>query len=179
MTTRPGLAAWDEALGAPETLPRAIRCEKTVVRQTPGARPPPVQPRSDDTRHHVGAGFGRRPSIIRGISANSRRGIATWASWNVTYRPCRTTLAPILTSLSRSVDRDYFTSVAGQRRNHPNARICDRCWLLSRHRCPAADPTLVYGYTTRSGSKGRWPLVGIERGDAPLSSSVGLKRLRR
>ncbi len=32
-----------------------------VIRQRPSARPSPVQPRSDDTRRHVGAGFGRRP----------------------------------------------------------------------------------------------------------------------
>ncbi len=36
-------------------------------------RPPPVQPRSDDTRRHVGAGFGREPSINRRISAIGRR----------------------------------------------------------------------------------------------------------
>ncbi len=33
---------------------------------------------------HVGAGFGRRPSISRRISPNSRRGIATSAIWKVT-----------------------------------------------------------------------------------------------
>ncbi len=37
----------------------------------------------------------------------------------------------------------------GYRRKHPNARICGRCWRRSRHRRPAADPTLVYGYTTQ------------------------------
>ena len=84
----------------------AFWCEKPVIRQTPSARPPPVQPRSDDTRRHVGAGFGRRPSIIRRISANSRRGIATSASWNVTYRPWLTTLAPILISFPRGVVND-------------------------------------------------------------------------
>ena len=38
---------------------------------------PPVRPyRGDDMGRHVGAGCGRRASISRRISANSRRGIA-------------------------------------------------------------------------------------------------------
>jgi hypothetical protein len=44
---------------------------------------------------HVGAGFGRSCSISRRISANSVLGTATSASWNVMYRPPRTTFAPI------------------------------------------------------------------------------------
>ena len=80
----------------------AIGCEKTVIRQSPRVRRPPVQAYcGDDTASHVGAVFGRRPSISCRISANNRRGIAISASWNVTYRPCRTTLAPILISFSR------------------------------------------------------------------------------
>ncbi len=80
----------------------------------PRARRLPVQPScSDDTGRHVGAGRGRRPSINLRISANSRRGIATSASWNVTYRPCRTTLAPILISFSRSVVRDQCSTASG------------------------------------------------------------------
>ena len=71
-------------------LPRprqsAIGCEKTAVRQVARARRPPVQPyRIDDIGRHVGAGFGRRPSISRRMSANSRREIATSAIWKVTY----------------------------------------------------------------------------------------------
>jgi hypothetical protein len=45
---------------------------------------------------HVGAGLGRSCSISPRISANSVLGTATSASWKVTYRPWRTTLAPIL-----------------------------------------------------------------------------------
>ena len=37
---------------------------------------------------------------------NSSLGTATSANWNVTYRPWFTTLAPILTSFSRSVVSD-------------------------------------------------------------------------
>ena len=56
------------------------------------AERPAVRPRSDDTRRHVGAVFGRRPEISCRISANNRREIATSENWNVTWRPCRTTL---------------------------------------------------------------------------------------
>ena len=72
----------------------------------PSARRLPVQPRSDDDGPYVGAGFGRRPSIRRGVATNSRRGIATSAGWNVTYRPCRTTLEAILIGYSRGVVGD-------------------------------------------------------------------------
>ena len=85
----------------------AIGCEKTAVRRMARARRPSVLPyRSDDIGRHVGAGFGRRPPISRRIAVNSRRGIATSASWNATHRPCRTILAPILISFSRSIVND-------------------------------------------------------------------------
>ncbi len=83
----PFIPVWRLGLGhAAHPSPRqdAFGCAIMVIRQWASARPPPVQPRSDDTRRHVGAGFGRRPSISRRISANNRRGIATSASWNVT-----------------------------------------------------------------------------------------------
>ncbi|MCH7693928.1 MAG: hypothetical protein IID50_10835 [Proteobacteria bacterium] len=70
-------------------------------RRAPGPRR--FNPAADDTRRHVGADFGRRASINHSISVNSRRGIATSASWNVTCRPWLTTLAPIFTSFSGSV----------------------------------------------------------------------------
>ena len=93
----------------------AIRCVKTVVRQVRRAQRPPVQPYcSDDTGCHVGAGFGRKPSISRRISAKSLRGIATSASWNVTYRPCRTTFASILISFLRSIVSDECSTSAGK-----------------------------------------------------------------
>ncbi len=98
----------------PSPRPRCIGCEKTVIRQTPRVRPPPVQACcGDDTRRHVGAGLGRRPSISCRIAANSRRGIATSASWNVMDRPCRATLAPILISFSRSVVSDQCATSLG------------------------------------------------------------------
>ncbi len=100
----------------------AIGREKTAVRQVARARRSPVQPyRSDDIGRHVGAGCGRRPSISRRIVANSRRGIATSASWNVTYRPCRTILAPILISFSRSVSDFRLGSPPDQRHRHPES----------------------------------------------------------
>ncbi len=83
----PFIPVWRLGLGhAAHPSPRqgTFGCAIMVIRQWASARPPPVQPRSDDTRRHVGAGFGRRPSISRRISANNRRGIATSASWNVT-----------------------------------------------------------------------------------------------
>ena len=84
-----------------------VGCEQTAVRQVARARRPPVQPYcSDDTGYHVGAGFGRKPSIVCGISADRRRGIVTSASWNVTDRVSLTTLAAIVTSLSRGVVSD-------------------------------------------------------------------------
>ncbi len=53
------------------------------------------------------------PSISRRISANNRRGLAISASWNVTYRPCWTTLAPILVSFSRSVVSGQCSTSSG------------------------------------------------------------------
>ena len=95
----------------------AIGYEKTAVRQVARARRPSVQPyRRDDIGRHVGAGRGRRPSTSRRIAANSRRGIATSASWNVTYRPCRTIFAPILTSFSRGVVSDQCSTFFGKAR---------------------------------------------------------------
>ncbi len=52
-------------------------------------------------RRHGGKGAGRKPSIRRSMLANRLLGIATSANWNLIYRPCRTTLAPILISLDR------------------------------------------------------------------------------
>ncbi len=90
----------------PRPRQEAIGCEKTVIRQTPRVQRPPVQAYcGDDTASHVGAAFGRRPSISRRISANNRRGIAISASWNVTYRPCRTTLREKLVKISAKVVR--------------------------------------------------------------------------
>ncbi len=65
----------------------------------------------------------------RRMSANRSLGMAISAIWNVTNRPYRTTLAPILISFSGSMGRDDLTSVVGYIRKCPNARICDRCWL--------------------------------------------------
>ena len=97
--------------GLPRPCQSAIGCEKTAVRQVARARRPPGQPdRIDDIGRHVGAGFGRRPSISRRMSANSRRGIATPAIWKVTHRPCRTTRAPILISFSRNVGNVWNAS---------------------------------------------------------------------
>ena len=55
---------------------------------------------------HGGKGAGCSPSIRRRISANRARAMATSASWNVTYRPWLTPMAPILTSFSRSAVGD-------------------------------------------------------------------------
>ena len=61
------------------------------------------------------AGDGRRRSSIRlKIFWNKLLGTATSANWNVTYRPWRTTLAPILTSFSRSVVSDQCSTLFGQ-----------------------------------------------------------------
>ena len=60
------------------------------------------------------AGLGRRSSIRLRIFRNNSLGTATSANWNVTYRPWRTTLAPILTSFSRSVVRDQCSTSFGK-----------------------------------------------------------------
>ncbi len=59
---------------------------------------------------YAGAGLRRNSSIRRRISRNRFRGTAISANWNVTYRPWRTTLAPILTSFSRSVVTDQCST---------------------------------------------------------------------
>ena len=56
--------------------------------------------------------------------------------------------AEILPSFSLDYASWQATEIISYRRKCPNARICDRYWLLSQHRRPAADPTLVYEYTT-------------------------------
>ncbi len=63
--------------------------------------------------HHGGKGAGRSPSMRRRIFRNSSLGTATSASWKVTYRPWLTTLAPILTSFSRSVVNDQCSTSFG------------------------------------------------------------------
>ena len=62
---------------------------------------------------YAGAGLRRRSSIRLRIFRNRSLGTATSANWNVTYRPCRTTFAPILTSFSRSVVNDQCCAVPG------------------------------------------------------------------
>src|SRR4051794_6578094 len=52
---------------------------------------------------HPGLGAARSRPIRTRIAANSARGTATSASWNVTTFAWRTTFAPILISFSRSV----------------------------------------------------------------------------
>ncbi len=70
-------------IGAPKTQPKprwqrrdgGSGSDETMTRQVPGARCPTVRPcSSDHTGHHIGTGFGRRPSISRRISASSRLG---------------------------------------------------------------------------------------------------------
>ena len=59
----------------PRSCQGAIGCEKkkTVARQLPSVQRPPVQSNCcNDSGRHVGAGFGRRSSISRRVSANSR-----------------------------------------------------------------------------------------------------------
>ena len=62
---------------------------------------------------HAGTGLRRRSSIRPKIFRNSSLGAATPANWNVTYRPWRTTLVPILTSYSRSVVIDQRAASSG------------------------------------------------------------------
>ena len=107
MTARPGLAARDGALAAAETLPKRNRVREDGGSARGEGTAPAGPDRIDDIGRHVGAGFGRRPSISRRMSANSRRGIATPAIRKVTHRPCRTTLAPILISFSRNVGNGH------------------------------------------------------------------------
>src|SRR5215213_10948956 len=67
----------------------------------------------DPCAAHASAGGARNRAISDRISANSRRGTATSASWNVTYRPWRMTLAPILISFSRRLVSDHLSTVLG------------------------------------------------------------------
>jgi len=80
----PFISVWRVGRGHvvhPSPSQGAIGCEKTAVRQVPRRRPLPVQPYcGDDTKRHVGAGLGRRPSISRKIAANRLLGIATSAT---------------------------------------------------------------------------------------------------
>ena len=69
----------------------------------PDAPLPSFYTRPWNSSTYTGAGLGRNSSIRRKISRNRFRGTATSVSWNVTYRPCLSTFAPIFTSLSRSV----------------------------------------------------------------------------
>ena len=56
----------------PRPCRSTIRCNKTVIRQTPRVQRPPVQAYCrDSTRRHVGAVLARWPSIDRRIAANS------------------------------------------------------------------------------------------------------------
>ncbi len=63
---------------------------------------------------YAGTGLRRRSSIRPKIFWNKLLGTATSANWNVTYRPWRTTLAPILTSFSRSVVSDQCSTSFGK-----------------------------------------------------------------
>jgi len=47
------------------------------------------------------------------MAANSCLGMATSASWKITYRKCRTTFAPVFTSFSRSVVSDQCRMLLG------------------------------------------------------------------
>ncbi len=62
---------------------------------------------------YAGTGLGRGSSIRLKIFRNRSLDTATSANWNVTYRPWRTTLTPILTSLSRSVVNDHICEKGG------------------------------------------------------------------
>ncbi len=59
---------------------------------------------------HGGKGAGRTQSIRCGIPSNRALWIATSASWNVIKRPWRTTLAPILMTLSRCAVSNQATT---------------------------------------------------------------------
>ncbi len=83
--------------------------------------PPVVLPRYGFPRPTPERGLARRSSIRRRISRNRLRGTGTSANWNVTYRPCRTTLARILISFSSKAVGDQCSTASG------NARV--RLWL--------------------------------------------------
>ncbi len=66
-----------------------------------------------DALRHAGFGGGVRRSAIKPRTcASSARDTATSASWRVMDRPCRTTLAPILTSFTQSVTNFRWGSKA-------------------------------------------------------------------
>ncbi len=67
----------------------------------------------DALRHAGFGGGGRRSAIKPRTCANRARDTAISASWNVTYRPWRTTLAPILTSFCRSIVNDQRSASSG------------------------------------------------------------------
>jgi hypothetical protein len=62
---------------------------------------------SDHRASHAGAGGARNRAISDRISWNICRDTATWAIWNMTYRPWLTTFGPILISFSRRLVSDY------------------------------------------------------------------------
>ncbi len=71
----------------------------------------------------IGGGIANLAIRLR-IAENKFRVTATSANWNVTYRECRVTLAPILTSFSRNVVSDQcFTSQDKARRRRKLARL--------------------------------------------------------
>src|SRR5262245_1567815 len=99
------------ATGKPDARPGAPTAPfDSTPDQSPSPRAEPSPPSS--TRHpthptatndHPGLGAARSRTIRSRIAANDARGTATSANWNVTALAWRTTLAPILISLSRSV----------------------------------------------------------------------------
>ncbi len=104
----------------------------------PSRRTPPVVFTSPSiSPAYAGAGLRRRSSIRRRIFRNSSLGTATSANWNVTYRPWRTTLAPIFTSL------DWLCRSSPQRgqRSTSFGKARVRLWLIAEipsaaHRSP-------------------------------------------
>jgi hypothetical protein len=62
---------------------------------------------------YAGAGLGCRSSISRRIFRNSFFGTAPSVNWNVTYRPWRATLAPILISFSGKAVSDQCSTYLG------------------------------------------------------------------
>jgi hypothetical protein len=102
-------------------------------------------------------GDSRNWAILSRMAANSCRGIATSAIWNVTYWACRTTLAPILISFSRNVVRVHWLILLGRasvRRKFPrlyaNAKSWSRTslsrksWHESRVQVSAILPSLIH-----------------------------------
>ncbi len=95
--------------GDPRRPEAASRGSKPDEREPiPGTRSIGNTEWDDGTHDGTGArGSSAASRRIRSrITANSRRGTATSAIWNTTYRACVTTFAPILMSFSRSVVSD-------------------------------------------------------------------------